>query len=80
MFWTSPGAYTARRESSGGAHVLMLTARNGAQTPTPAPTPEWGPHLLDANLSLGNLLGIVTAETQAFAKRHSASPRDRSPA
>lgn len=56
--------------------MLMLIARNGAQTPTPAPTPEWGPHLLDANL----LLGIVTAETQAFAKRHSASPRDRSPA
>lgn len=48
----------------------MVTARNGAQTPTPAPTPEWGLHLLDANLSLGNLLEIVTAETQAFAKRH----------
>ena len=69
VFWTSPGAYTARCENSGGAHVLMVTARNGAQTPTPAPapapTPEWGLHLLDANLALGNLLGIVTAETKA---------------
>jgi hypothetical protein len=70
VFWTSPGASTARCEKSNGAHVLMVTARNGAQTPTPAPTPEWGLHLLDAYLSLGNLLGIVTAETQAFAKRH----------
>ena len=70
VFWSSPGAYTARCENSGGAHVLMVTARNGAQTPTPAPTPEWGLHLLDANLSQGNLLGIVTTETKAFAKRH----------
>ena len=66
VFWTSPGAYTAKCENSNGAHVLMVTARNGAQTPTPAPTPEWGLHLLDANLSLGNLIGIVKSETSAF--------------
>ena len=69
VFWTSPGAYTARCENSNGAHVLMVTARNGAQTPTAAPTPEWGLHLLDANLSQGNLLGIVKSETRAFAQR-----------
>jgi hypothetical protein len=44
----------------------MVTARNGAQTPTPAPTPEWGLHLLDANLSQGNLLTIVKSEAGAF--------------
>ena len=66
VFWTSPGAYTAKCENSNGAHVLMVTARNGAQTPTPAPTPEWGLHLLDANLSLGNLIGIVKSQTSAF--------------
>jgi hypothetical protein len=69
VFWTSPGAYTARCEDSDGAHVLMVAARNGAQTPTPAPTPEWGLHLLDATLSLGNLIGIVKSETGAFAQR-----------
>ena len=69
VFWTSPGAYTARCENSNGAHVLMVTARNGAQTPAPAPTPEWGLHLLDATLSLGNLIGIVKSETGAFAQR-----------
>jgi len=56
-------------ENSNGAHVRMVTARNGAPTPTPAPSPVWGLHLLDANLSLGNLLGIVQAESKAFAKR-----------
>ena len=68
VFWTSPGAYTAQCESSNGAHVLMVIARNGAQTPAPAPTPEWGLHLLDANLSLGNLIAIVKSETTAFAR------------
>jgi hypothetical protein len=69
VFWTSPGAYTAKCENSNGAHVLMVTARNGAQTPTAAPTPEWGLHLLDASLSQGNLLGIIKSETGAFAQR-----------
>jgi hypothetical protein len=66
VFWSSPGAYTARCENSNGANVLMVTARNGAQTPTPAPTPEWGLHLLDANLSQGNLLAIVKSEAGAY--------------
>ena len=70
VYWTAPNAYTARCENSNGAHVLEITARNGAQTPTPAPTPEWGLHLLDANIALGNLVSIVHSESKAFAKRH----------
>ncbi len=48
----------------------MVTARNGAQTPMPAPTPALGLHLLDANLSLGNLISVVHAESKAFSARH----------
>jgi hypothetical protein len=66
VFWASPNSYTARCEDSGGAHVLEVTARNGAQTPTPAPTPDWGLHLLDANLALGNLISIVRSESAAY--------------
>jgi hypothetical protein len=66
VYWSSPRSYTARCEDSGGAHVLEVTAHNGAQTPTPAPTPEWGLHLLDANLSLGNLISIVHSESAAY--------------
>ena len=69
VYWSSPGSFTAKCEDANGAHVLMITARNGAQTPTAAPTPEWGLHLLDAQLSLGNLLGIVKSEAGAFARR-----------
>ena len=66
VYWTSPGSYTARCEDSNGAHVLMVAPRNGAQTPAPAPTPEWGLHLLDATLSQGNLINIVAAESRAY--------------
>jgi hypothetical protein len=66
VYWTAPASYRAQCEDSNGAHVLMIAARYGAQTPTPAPTPEWGLHLLDANLSLGNLIGIVKSESTAF--------------
>ena len=66
VYWTSPGSYTARCENSNGAHVLMVAPRNGAQTPAPAPTPEWGLHLLDATLSQGNLVNIVARESRAY--------------
>ena len=72
VFWASPKSYTAKCQDSNGAHVLEVTARDGAQTPTPAPTPEWGLHLLDANLSLGNLIGIVRSESSAYVARHHA--------
>jgi Protein of unknown function (DUF3089) len=69
VYWTAPKSYTARCVNSNGAHVLEITARNGAQTPTPAPTPEWGLHLLDANVALGNLVSIVHSESKAFVRR-----------
>ena len=70
VYWTSPRAYSAQCEDSNGAHVLEITPHNGAQTPTPAPTPAWGLHLLDANLSQGNLISIVARESRAFLAHH----------
>ncbi len=63
---TETSSRSARCVDSNGAHVLMVTARDGAQTPTPAPTPEWGLHLLDANLSQGKLVADVKSETAAY--------------
>jgi hypothetical protein len=68
-FWAAPGDYTARCEDSNGARVLEIQPRDGAQTPTPSPTPQWGLHLLDANLSLGNLISIVASESKAYLAR-----------
>jgi hypothetical protein len=66
VYWASPRSYTARCEDSNGAHVLEIRARHGAQTPTPAPTPAFGLHLLDANIALGNLIAIVNSESKAY--------------
>lgn len=69
VWWTAPGAYTAHCATIGGATVLEIAPRKGAPTPDPAPTPEWGLHLLDANIALGNLIGIVKDEAATFTGR-----------
>ena len=64
-----PNSYSGRCSTAGGASVLEITARHGAQTAHPSPDPTWGLHLLDANIALGNLISIVHTETHAFATR-----------
>jgi hypothetical protein len=66
--WASiPGAFSARCSSAGGATVLQVKPLDGAQTPHAAPTAEWGLHLLDGQIALGNLVGVVKSEAAAFA-------------
>jgi len=68
--WSAlPAAYSARCAAIDGANVLEVTALDGAQVPKPSPTPEWGLHLLDASIELGDLVAIVRREGQAFAQR-----------
>ncbi|MGP0048738.1 MAG: DUF3089 domain-containing protein [Solirubrobacteraceae bacterium] len=72
--WISePDAYSARCVDSGGADVLEITPRDGAQVPAPSPLPTWGLHLIDANIELGNLLAVVKAEAAAYARLTPAS-------
>ena len=68
VFWTAPGSYSARCETLNGATVLEITPLNGAPTITPSPTPMWGLHLVDANIALGNLIGVVKSEAAAFVR------------
>jgi hypothetical protein len=62
----APGSYSAHC-SSGSAHVLQVTPRAGAPTPKPVPDATWGLHLTDANIALGNLTTIVSAQARAYA-------------
>jgi hypothetical protein len=64
------GAYRAHCSSAGGADVLQVSALAGAPQLKASPTAEWGLHLTDSNLPLGNLLDLVRAQTAAFEKRH----------
>ena len=64
----APGSYRAHC-TSGGAHVLEITARNGAPVPKPSPDPTWGLHLTDANIALGNLTALVSEQARSFVRR-----------
>ncbi len=68
-WFAEPGVARASCSAANNAHVLQITPVAGAQVPKPSPDGTWGLHLLDANMSLGNLLGIVNTETKAFLAR-----------
>jgi hypothetical protein len=68
--WISvPGSFSGRCSSAGGANVLQITPLAGAPTLKPSPDATWGLHLTDANIGLGNLLGVVKKQAAAYAKR-----------
>jgi hypothetical protein len=75
VFASEPGAYRAACSSANDANVLQITAVDGAETLRPSPTAEWGLHLLDANIALGNLLGIVKTQAAAFAASERGATR-----
>jgi Protein of unknown function (DUF3089) len=69
--WVSfPGLYTARCRSQGGATWLQVTPTAVPGDPRPTVTaalgPNWGYHLDDVNLALGNLVPDVAREEAAY--------------
>jgi DUF3089 family protein len=67
---TYPGLYTAQCQQSGGATWLQVTSTAVAGDPRPTVTatlgPNWGYHLDDVNLALGNLVSAVSREESAY--------------
>ncbi len=67
---TYPGLYTAQCRQSGGASWLQVTATPapGDPRPTVTPTlgPNWGYHVQDVNLALGNLVADVSRQEAAY--------------
>ena len=49
-----------------GASYLKI---DGSMLPNPTPTPEWGLHLGDMNLAMGNLTTIAQKQISAYLKR-----------
>ena len=65
--WVSaPGAYAARCSTAGGANVLTISPRGGAPLLQPSPLASWGLHLVDMNIALGNLVGVVAHEAATY--------------
>lgn len=65
--WLKPkDRYKASCVRSGGAHVLMVTPIGKSKVLKPSPTAQWGLHLLDVNLPLGDLVDVVRAQQKAY--------------
>jgi hypothetical protein len=65
-----PGSYRGGCSSAGGADVLGIRSLGGAPVFTPSPTPQWGLHLVDANIALGQLVGVVRSQAAAWRAAH----------
>ena len=63
------GGYKAECSSAGGANVLQITPQDGAPDFKPSPTADWGLHLVDANIALGDLVNLVRTQTAAWLKQ-----------
>ena len=61
-------AWTGGCSSANNANVLRINDRPGAAHLHPIPDATWGLHLTDANIALGNLVGIVAQEMKAFSR------------
>ena len=70
-----PDRYSATCETKGGATWLQVTAtaRPGDVRPVVRETlgPDWGYHLDDVNIALGNLVSDVAGQENAWTTRHS---------
>jgi hypothetical protein len=60
--------YEARCDDTDGASSLLISPIDGAKELTPSPTPEWGLHLLDANVALGDLVDLVAKQGKQYLK------------
>ena len=64
----TPNSYRAQCSSEGGAHVLQISSLNGAPVLNALPDATWGLHLADANIALGNLVGLVHRQIDRYTR------------
>ncbi|HEX3509635.1 MAG TPA: DUF3089 domain-containing protein [Solirubrobacteraceae bacterium] len=65
----TPAEYSAQCEARNGASWLQLNLNNQADPREHIEEtlgPEWGTHLVDVNVALGNLVGLVGAQSIAY--------------
>jgi Protein of unknown function (DUF3089) len=73
-----PGAYRGRCSSAGEADVLQISPLGGAPDLRAIPDPDWGLHLVDANIALGNLVSLVASQAGTYLKRDHSSGKSSS--
>ena len=68
-FMQADGAFTGHCSRAGGAHVLRIASAPGTPVPKASPTPEWGLHLVDANIAQGDLVQVLRRQIRAYARQ-----------
>lgn len=68
--WRSfPGSYSARCSKANDASVLQVSPEGGAPLLNPVPAANWGLHLTDGNIALGNLADLVRRQARNYVRR-----------
>lgn len=76
--WLQPGErYTGACAKLNGANVFLLQPIGNARNLNFFPTIDWGLHLTDANIALGELVDAVRAQAGAYAARKPVVPTAR---
>jgi hypothetical protein len=73
--WFQAQAYSGACSAENNAHVLQISTVDGAPTLHAVPTAEWGLHLVDANIALGNLTDDVAREAKAWLQKNGSSKK-----
>ena len=68
-FYEFEGAYSAECSTADNASVLQLTDAPGSPHLNPVPDSNWGLHLADANIALGNQVELVAGQAKRYLKR-----------
>ena len=67
--WRSfPGSYSAHCSNANGANVLQISPRGGAPALNAVPAPNWGLHLTDGDIALGNLTGLARRQARNYLR------------
>jgi hypothetical protein len=65
--WVSPpDRWDGACVTINGAHVLRIEPRPGSRRPMWFPEPDWGTHLIDANIALDALVGLVALQARQW--------------
>jgi hypothetical protein len=65
-------SYRARCVTENGANVLQTAPRDGAPALRALPAENWGLHLGDANLPLGNLAALFKRQISVYEREQDA--------
>jgi pimeloyl-ACP methyl ester carboxylesterase len=64
-----PDSYSGKCSKADGASVLQVSPRGGAPVLTPVPAANWGLHIADVNIALGDLTELVRRQARNFLRR-----------